>query len=140
MFKFLIIVAAIFIFCIFFTILFRKEISKFINEIGWLKTKWFELKRIRKEVYAKAKEVKELAKKVEQDEKNLKKATKVFLETLYLSLETRNIFPIPQLIKRRLERNINLLAQFSEENDEERRKWHAEIRRLLDQSSKITKQ
>ena len=45
------------VFCLFFVVFFRKEIKVFLTEINWLKTKWFELKRIRSEIFAKAEEV-----------------------------------------------------------------------------------
>ncbi len=121
----------ILIFLIFFVIVFRKEISEFIREIGWLKTKWFELRRIREEIFAKAEEVSKISKELNQNKKELRQATKVFIETFYLNLETRNIFPIPEKISKKIIENLNILANFAITNEDERREWTKEVQDLL---------
>ncbi len=101
------------LFAVFFSILFRKEISEFIKEIGWLKTKWFELKRIREEIFARADEVRQLSKELNQDKQELKKAIITFTETLYLTLSTRHKFPIPQKVSDKITKNLNYLANLA---------------------------
>ena len=106
-----------------FLIIFRVPISEFIKEIGHLKTKWFEIERIRKEIFAKVEEVQKLSQELEQDKNNLKGAVKVFIETFYLSQSTRGRFPIPENINKIIENNLNVLSQFAIENSQERQKW-----------------
>ena len=104
-------------------IVFRIPITEFIREIGHLKTKWFEIERIRKEIFAKVEEVQKLSQELEQDKNNLKGAVKVFIETFYLSQSTRGRFPIPENINKIIENNLNVLSQFAIENSQERQKW-----------------
>lgn len=124
------------IFVIFFVFLFRKEISEFIKEIGWLKIKWFELRRIREDIFAKAEEVKKLSEELNKDKQELREATKVFIETFYLSLETRNRFPIPEKISQKIIENLNILANFAIENESEGEEWMEKIQELLSQELK----
>ena len=126
--------AAFIIFGVFFVVLFRKEISEFIKEIGWLKTKWFELRRIREEVFAKAEEVKKLSEELNQDKQELREATRVFIESFYLTLQTRNIFPIPEKVAKEIEKNINLLAAFAVEDEIKRKVWVEKIQKLLNEN------
>lgn len=106
-----------------FLIIFRVPITKFIEEIGHLKTKWFEIERIRKEIFAKVEEVQKLSQEMEKNKNDLKKATQVFIETFYLSLSTRNKFPIPKDINKIIENNLNILSQLAIEDDYKRQEW-----------------
>lgn len=123
------------IFAIFSVFLFRKEISEFIREIGWLKTKWFEMRRIRDEIFAKAKEVKELSEELNQDKKELQKATKTFIESFYLALATRNQFPPPSHITNIILGNLDTLAELAIPNKDDREKWVKKIQELLKSQS-----
>lgn len=126
--------AAFLIFSIFFVIFFRKEIREFIKEIGWLKTKWFELRRIREEIFAKAEQVKELSERLNRDKQELREATKIFIESFYLTLQTRNIFPIPTQVAKEIEKNLNILAAFAVENESQRKQWVERLQKLLNQN------
>jgi len=121
----------IFILIIIFLIIFRKEIADFIKEISWLKTKWFELKRIREEIFVKVEEVKKLSEELDKDKKELKKATKIFIESFYLTLQTRNIFPIPEKVAKEIEKNLNELSNFAIEDIDDRTTWIKEMQDLL---------
>jgi len=116
---------------VFFLILFRKPIIVFIGEIGHLKTKWFEVERIRKEIYAKTEEVKQLITEVEKEKANLKTATKILIETLYLTTETRGQFPIPEHIRTILQNNLNILSNFAIEDPQHRQEWINQTTALL---------
>lgn len=122
-------------FSIFFCIFFRKEISEFLKEISWLKTKWFELRRIREEVFAKAEEVKKLSDELNKDKSELREATRIFIESFYLTLQTRNIFPIPEPIAKEIGRNLNILANFAVEDAVKRSEWIKNIEKLLAQKT-----
>lgn len=115
-------------------LIFRQEIAQLLKEISWLKTKWFELRRIREEVFAKTKEVKRLSEELNQDKKELREATRVFIESFYLILQTRNIFPIPQQIAQEIEKNLNILAGFAVENENNRKEWIQRIQNLINQN------
>lgn len=131
---------ATFVFAIFFVVLFRKEISKVIDDIGWFKTKWFEFKRIREDIFAKAEEVKRLSEELEKDRSNLRKSVRIFIETLYLTLGTRNRFPIPQPAANKINKNLNLLANLAVGNkkeDRELRKSIINTSELIEKSQKI---
>lgn len=125
---------AFLIFGVFFVVFFKREISNFIKEIGWLKTKWFELKRIRGEIFAKANEVQKLSKALRQDKKDLRRVIIVFTETLYLALETRHRFPIPKKISSEITKNLNLLANLALKSRGEKSKFKrrmSEVQTLL---------
>lgn len=96
-----------------FILLFSKDVSSFLKEISWLKTKWFELKRIREEIFAKAEEVKELSRQLAEDKQELKTAVITFTETLYLTLQSRHKFPIPEKISNEITKNLNSLAELA---------------------------
>gem|GEM_PF-4146758 len=102
-----------------------------IDEIVEFKTSWIELKTIRKEVYAKAEEVKELSEELNKDKEELREATRVFVESFYLTLQTRNIFPIPDKIAHEIEKNLNILASFSVNDEKKRNQWVSNIHNLL---------
>lgn len=117
-----------------FIFIFKKDISSFLKETSSLKTKWFELKRIREEIFAKADEVKKLSKELNQDKKDLRKAIIVFTETLYLALETRHRFPIPAKISSEITKNLNLLSKLAikSRNEKDRfKKRMDEVQELL---------
>lgn len=123
---------------VFFVIFFKKEISEFIKEIGWLKTKWFELKRIREEVFAKAEELKKLSNELNKDKQELKKAILTFTETLYLALSTRHKFPIPQKISTEITNNLNSLAGLAIKGKKEEiafKKRMKEVQNLLEKEA-----
>jgi len=120
------------IFAIFFVILFKKEISDFIKEIGWLKIKWFELKRIRKEIFARADEVRQLSKELNQDKRELKRVIITFTETLYLTLSTRHKFPIPQKVSGKITKNLNYLAGLAIKGKKEEAVFRKRMRGILD--------
>lgn len=60
-------------------------------------------------------------------EEELRKVTRTLVETLYYTIKTRNIFPIPQPITQKIEKNLNYLAEFIYPNQEERSRWIAGI-------------
>lgn len=119
---------------LFFFLFFRQEIAQLLKEISWFKTKWFELRRIREEVFAKTEEVKKLSEELNQDKKELREATRVFIESFYLTLQTRNIFPIPQQVAQEIEKNLNILAGFAVENENDRKQWIQRIQNLINQN------
>ena len=102
-----------------------------IDDIVEFKTKWIELKTLQKEIYAKAEEVKKIAQNVKDTKEVLKKSCNVLMETFYLSLQTRNIFPIPETVVKKIEQNLDILASFAIENVEKRKRWINEINQLL---------
>jgi len=102
-----------------------------IDEIVEFKTKWIELKTLQKEVYVKAEEVKEIAREVENTKTALEESSRVFIESFYLSLQTRNIFPIPEEVAKKIEQNLNILANFAIKDPEKRKRWMDEINQLL---------
>lgn len=116
-----------------FFIIFKKEISEFLREIAWLKTKWVELKRIKEEIFAKAEEVKSLSEELEKDKNELREATKIFIESFYLSLATRNRFPPPNNVSQKILTNLDSLAVFAISDNEKREKWIKEMQNLLNQ-------
>jgi len=111
---------------------FRKEISEFLREISWLKTKWFELRRIREEIFAKAEEVKKLSNELNKDKQELRKSIRVFTETLYLALSTRHKFPIPEKISSEITKNLNILANQAIKNQSEKREWKRRFKKVQD--------
>lgn len=102
-----------------------------INEIVEFETKFVKLKTLQEEIYAKAEEVKKLSEELNQDKKELREATRVFIESFYLTLQTRNIFPIPQQIAQEIEKNLNILASFAVGNENDRKSWIQRIQGLL---------
>lgn len=112
---------------------FRKECAEFLREISWLKTKWFEIRRIREEIFAKAEEVKSLSEELEKDKKELREATKIFIESFYLSLATRNRFLPPDNVLQKILANLDLLAVFAIKDQGKRDKWIKEMQDLLNQ-------
>ncbi len=104
-------------------IFFRKELSGFLKETSWFKTKWFELHRIRGEIFAKAEEIEKLSHEVNKDKSELRKSIRIFIQTQYLALETRNKFPIPEKIAEAITRNLNLLANLAIKNKKEKKEW-----------------
>lgn len=123
--------AVVVILVVVFLILYRGPITVFIGEIGHLKTKWFEVERIRKELFAKIEDVKQLVAEVEKDKANLKATTKILIETLYLSTETRGQFPIPEHIRSVLQQNLNMLSVFAIEDPQQRQEWVEKTTSLL---------
>jgi len=122
---------ALVILVMFFLVLFRKSITEFIQEVGRLKTKWFEVERIRKELFAKTEELEAIVKEVKMDKSNLKEATKILVETIYLTIETKGYFPIPVHIRDTIQRNLNALSTFSVEQEHDRQKWIDDVNQLL---------
>lgn len=104
-------------------LIFKKEIAEFLRESNSFKTKWFELGRIREEVFAKADEVKQLSNKLNRDKKELRKSIRIFIESLYLTLSTRDKFPIPDKISQQISQNLNLLANLAIKNAGEKKEW-----------------
>ena|SRR3989344_1484764 len=115
-----------------FLLIFRKEVSEFLREISWLKTKWFELRRIREEIFAKAEEVKKLSNELNKDKQELRKSIRVFTETLYLALSTRHKFPIPEKISSEITKNLNILANQAIKNQSEKREWKRRFKKVQD--------
>lgn len=109
-----------------FFVFFRKEIAEFLREISWLKTKWFELRRIREEIFAKAEEVKILSEKLDVEtgeikrlESDIKELIRGYIETYAYDLSTRNILPPPQKVLEKANRELNsLLRKLIPDNDE----------------------
>lgn len=115
--------------------LFKREVAEFLREISWLKTKWFELGRIREEIFAKAEEVKKLSKELNIDKREFRQSTRIFIETLYLTLSSRHRFPIPEKISNEITKNLNTLANLGIRNQKEEKKWKKrleEVNKLLE--------
>jgi len=102
-----------------------------IEDIVEFKTKWIELKILQREVYAKVEEVKRISEEVEATKNALKESSRVFIESFYLSLQTRNIFPIPEGVAKKIEQNLNILANFAIEDPQKRQRGVSEINQLL---------
>ena len=109
---------------------FKKEISEFLQEISWLKTKWFELRRIREENFAKAEEVKRLSKELNKDKQELRKSIRIFTETLYLALSARHKFPIPKKISNDITKNLNILANQAIKTQSEKGEWKRRMNKI----------
>jgi hypothetical protein len=105
-----------------------------IEDIVEFKTKWIELKILQREVYAKVEEVKRISEEVEATKNALKESSRVFIESFYLSLQTRNIFPIPEGVAKKIEQNLNILANFAIEDPQKRQRGVSEINQLLHQN------
>ncbi|MEK7516988.1 MAG: hypothetical protein AAB583_00410 [Patescibacteria group bacterium] len=114
-----------------FIYFFRNDISDFLKEISWLKTKWFELRRIREEIFAKAEEVNKLSEDLNSDKEELRKATKWFVETFYLTLATRNRFPPPSGVIEEVERKLSSLAEFAIPNKNDRIAWFKNLQAVV---------
>lgn len=109
----------------------RKQVGNFVEDANVLKTKWFEIQRIQKEIFAKAEEVRELSEDLSQDKKELRESTKIFIESIQLILATRNVFPIPDRVSKEIEKNLNNLAYFAVENENERKEWVRKINKII---------
>ena len=83
---------------------FKEQISMFIQEIGHLKTKWFEIERIRKEVFAKAEEV-------EKVKVNLREIMRSYVETYAFDLKTRNQIPPPPDVIKKAQEELNSIIK-----------------------------
>lgn len=105
-----------------------------IDDIIEFETKWLKLKTLQKEVYARVEEVQKLARELDKDKKELREATKIFIESFYLTLQTRNVFPIPDHVVKILEKNLNALSGFAVENPTEREGWIHNIGQILKSS------
>jgi predicted transcriptional regulator len=89
------------------------------------------MKTLQKEIYTKAEEVQRLSDKLNKDKQELRKAMKAFVESFYLSLQTRNRFPIPKEVADVIEKNLDILVEFSFENEKDLKNWAEEIKKLL---------
>lgn len=105
-----------------------------LDEIVEFEIKGLRLKTLQKEIFAKAEEVKRISDDLEKDKGELREATRVFIESFYLTLQTRNIYPIPVQIAKQIENNLNTLANFAVEDEKKRKKWINEIGSLLTQN------
>jgi len=105
-----------------------------IDEIIEFETKWIKLKTLQKEIYAKVEEVQKLAQELDRDKDELRAATRVFIETFYLTLQTRNVFPIPEHVRKILENNLNILSNFAVENPVQREEWMRNTERIFKSS------
>lgn len=102
-----------------------------LDEIVEFEVKGLKLKTLQKEIFAKAEEVKKLSEELNQDKKELKEVIKVFVESFYLTLETRNMFPPPKKIADKILKNLDILANFSVEDGTKRKKWIESIEQML---------
>lgn len=120
------------IICVVFFLLFRKEVSDFLKEISWIRTRWFELKRIREEIFAKAEEIKKLSKELNKDKQELRKSIRVFIETLHLALSSRHKFPMPEKIINEINKNLNVLTNLAIKNQSEKSEWKIRMDEIQD--------
>lgn len=125
-----------------------------IEFIGKFKYRDLEIETVRKEVFDKADEVQKQKQLIDllvssvnnskRDIENtsgeikqvaivLREATKKFIENHYYTLQTRNIFPIPQPIVSEIEKNLNILAAFAYPDTTERKEWVDKITQILEQ-------
>lgn len=103
-----------------------------IEDIVEFESSLIKLKTIQKEIFAKAEEVKRLSKELDQDRKQLRKAIRVFIETLYLALSTRHKFPIPEKVSKQITENLNFLANLSIKERSEKTEWKTRFKQVQD--------
>lgn len=101
-----------------------------IDEIGEFETKFLKLKILKKEIFAKAEEVTRLSRAVSEDKRDLRKSIRIFIETLFLTLATRNKFPIPGKVEEEIRKNLNLLASFAIKNKGEDKEWDTRMKTI----------
>ena len=75
-----------------------------IDDIIEFETRWVKMKTLQREIYAKVEEVQKISEKLDRNREDLRKATKAFVESFYLSLSTRNRFPIPKQVAEIIEK------------------------------------
>jgi hypothetical protein len=102
-----------------------------MDDIIEFETKWVKMKTLQKEIYAKAEEVQKLSEELNKNKQDLRKATRAFVESFYLSLQTRNSFPMPRQVAEVIEKNLDILVESSFEDEEDLKVWSEEIKRLL---------
>lgn len=110
-----------------------------IEEICEFETKIVKLKTLKNEIFAKAEEVVRLSRLINEDKRDLRKSIRVFIETLYLSLATRNRFPIPEKVADEINKNLNLLTNLAIKNKGEDKEWSARmeaIKELINNSQR----
>lgn len=103
-----------------------------IDDIIEFETKWVKMKTLQKEIYAKAEEVQRLSEELNKNRQDLRRATRAFVESFYLSLQTRNRFPIPKRIAEVIEKKLDILVGFSFEGEEDLKQWAGKIKELLE--------
>lgn len=64
-------------------------------------------------------------------EQRLSISSQAFLRSFYLSLKTRNVFPIPQAVAQQIERDLNTIAVLAYPSAQERERKMQEINELL---------
>lgn len=101
-----------------------------IEDIVEFESNLIKLKTIQKEIFAKAVEVKRLSKELTKDKQELRKATRIFIETLYLTLESRHRFPIPEKISNEITKNLNILANLAIRNQSEKGEWKRRMNKV----------
>ncbi len=102
-----------------------------IDDIIEFETSWVKMKTLRKEIYAKAEEVQRLSDELNKNKQDLRKAIRAFVESFYLSLQIRHKFPIPRKVADVIEKNLDILIEFSFEDEKDLKKWAGEIKKLL---------
>lgn len=110
-----------------------------LDEIVEFETTFVKLRTLKKEIYAKVEEVRQLSKELHEDKEELRKSIRVSIETLYLTLSSRHRFPIPEKISNEITKNLNVLANLAIKNQTEEGEWKKrmdEINKLLEEEVK----
>lgn len=88
------------------------------DEIDEIKTKWFEMKTLRREIYAKVEELEKLEKRVNKSEKDvndnkveLQQMIRQYIRLQVLILAYRNRFPMPDSVIKEINKELTILTK-----------------------------
>ncbi len=90
----------------------------------------------RQEVERLAAQVAQTSQRIDAVQGDLRLALKTIAEGLYLSAATRNLFPPPDFVSKRIDEGLNAIARYALPNEQERTEWVQEMRGIVERAQR----